>query len=187
MAEQDNFIGQGAALNGQASMRPYKEPGINPFDAAIPGQSLTDNPGNGAWEHPPQFSDIEDATDYVYGRLQKKENLKRIVVLLKMGIPIEALVKIITFSGFLEGKWTVDGAKLLDPAVAMMITSIAELGKIPAKAGLGNVNDEDFFDEMAHNNMAIEQDRSGSPMIPAAKIPPQIENKGLMARGNYGA
>ena len=66
MAKQDNFIGQGAALNGQASMRPYKEPGINPFDAAIPGQSLTDNPGNGAWEHPPQFSDIEDATDYVY-------------------------------------------------------------------------------------------------------------------------
>jgi len=182
MAEQDNFIGQGAALNGQASMRPYKEPGINPFDAAIPGQSLTDNPGNGAWEHPPQFSDIEDATDYVYGRLQKKENLKRIVVLLKMGIPIEALVKIITFSGFLEGKWTVDGAKLLDPAVAMMITSIAELGRIPAKAGLGNVNDEDFFDEMAQNNMAIEQDRSGSPMIPAGKPLPQIENKGIMAR-----
>ena len=36
-------------------------------------------------------SDIEDATDYVYGRLQKKENLKRIVVLLKMGIPIKVI------------------------------------------------------------------------------------------------
>ena len=186
MAEQDNFIGQGADLNAQVPMRAYKEPTTNSFDAAIPGQSLTDNPGNGAWEHPPEFSDIEDATDYIYKRLQKKESLKRVVVLLKMGIPIEALVKIITFSGFLEGKWTVDGAKLLDPVVAMMITSIAELGKIPAKAALGNVNDEDFFDEMAQNNMAIEQDRSGSPMIPADKIPPQIENKGLMARGDYG-
>ena len=185
MAEQDNFIGQGAALNSQTLMRPYQEPQTNSFDAPIPGQSLTDNPGNGAWEHPPEFSDVEAATDYIYGRLQRKENLKRVVVLLKMGIPIEALVKIITFSGFLEGKWTVDGAKLLDPVVAMMITSIAELGKIPAKAGLGNVNDEDFFDEMAHNNMAIEQDRSGSPMI-AQETPPQIENKGLMARGNYG-
>ena len=39
-----------------------------------------------------------------------------------------------------------------------------------------------FFDEMAQNNMAIEQDRSGSPMIPAGKPLPQIENKGLMAR-----
>jgi hypothetical protein len=40
MAEQDNFIGQGAALNGQTSMRSYKEPEVNPFDAAIPGQSM---------------------------------------------------------------------------------------------------------------------------------------------------
>jgi len=182
MAKQDNFIGQAAALNGQTAMRPYKESTINPFNAAIPGQSLTDNPGNGAWEHPPEFSDVEEATDYIYGRLQKKESLKRIVVLLKMGIPIEALVKIITFSGFLEGKWTVDGAKLLDPIVAMMIASIAELGKIPAKAGLGNVNDEDFFDEMAQNNMAIEQDRLGSPMIPTDTPPLQIQNKGLMGR-----
>ena len=185
MAEQDNFMEQGMALDNEAPMGAYKESEINPFNAPIPGQSLTDNPGNGAWEHPPEFADIEGAAEYVYKRLQKKENLKRIVVLLKMGIPIEALVKIITFSGFLEGKWTVDSAKLLDPAVAMMVTSISELGKIPAKAGLGNINDEDFFDEMAQNNMAIEQDRSGSPMI-AQKAPPQIENKGLMARGNYG-
>ena len=185
MAEQDNFMGQGAALNGQAPTGAYKEPATNPFDAAIPGQSLTDNPGNGAWEHPPEIADIEEATEYVYKRLQKKENLKRIVVLLKMGIPIEALVKLITFSGFLEGKWTVDSAKLLDPAVAMMITSIAELGKIPAKAALGNTNDEDFFNEMAQNNTAIEGDRVGPQMV-AQKEPPQIENKGLMARGNYG-
>ena len=182
MAEQDNFIGQGAALNDQASMRPYKEPTTNPFDAAIPAQSLTDNPGNGAWEHPPEFSDIEDATDYIYGRLQKKENLKRVVVLLKMGIPIEALVKLITFSGFLEGKWTVDSAKLLDPVVAMMIASIAEIGNIPAKVALDNINDEDFFDEMAQNNMAIEQDQSGLPMMPAGKPPLQIQDKGLMTR-----
>ena len=68
MAEQDNFIGQGAALNSQTLMRPYQEPPTNSFDAPIPGQSLTDNPGNGAWEHPPEFADIEDATDYIKER-----------------------------------------------------------------------------------------------------------------------
>ena len=26
----------------------------NPFDAPIPGQSLTDEPGNYPWEHPPK-------------------------------------------------------------------------------------------------------------------------------------
>ena len=32
----------------------YVEPAENPFDAPIPGQSLTDEPGNYPWEHPPQ-------------------------------------------------------------------------------------------------------------------------------------
>ena len=34
----------------------------NPFDTPIPGQSLTDVPGNGPWEHPPQFTNIDDAS-----------------------------------------------------------------------------------------------------------------------------
>ena len=37
--------------------------------------------------------------------------MERMFTLLRMGIPVEALVKVITFSGFLEGKWTVDVAK----------------------------------------------------------------------------
>mgnify|MGYP003327175624 CR=1 FL=1 len=32
----------------------YVEPTENRFDAPIPGQSLTDEPGNYPWEHPPQ-------------------------------------------------------------------------------------------------------------------------------------
>ena len=29
----------------------------SPFDTPIPGQSLTDEPGNYPWEHAPQFTD----------------------------------------------------------------------------------------------------------------------------------
>ena len=44
----------------------YTEPEFNRFDAPIPGQSLTDEPGNYPWEHPPQFASVEEATDFVY-------------------------------------------------------------------------------------------------------------------------
>ena len=44
----------------------YIEPEDNVFDAPIPGQSLTDEPGNYPWEHAPQTASIEEATDYVY-------------------------------------------------------------------------------------------------------------------------
>ena len=181
MAEQDNFMGQAAELQGTQDPGVYKEPTINPFNAPIPGQSLTDEPGNYPWEHTPTHPEIEDAAEHVYKNLQKKKNTKRLVVLLKMGIPIEALTKVTTFSGFLEGKWTVDTAKLLEPIVAMMITSIAEIGKIPAKISLGDVDDQEFFDEMAMRNMDIEKDRGDPNMLPANKGPSQPQT-GLMGR-----
>ena len=39
----------------------YEEPNVNRLDAPIPGQSLTDEPGNYPWEHPPKTTDPEDA------------------------------------------------------------------------------------------------------------------------------
>ena len=34
-----------------------------PFDAPIPGQSLTDEPGNAPWEKPAQYDTVEEATN----------------------------------------------------------------------------------------------------------------------------
>ena len=135
----------------------YIEPEDNAFDAPIPGQSLTDEPGNYPWEHAPQTASIEEAADFVYESLMKKENMERMFTLLRMGIPIEALVKVITFAGFLEGKWTVDVAKLLEPIVAMMITGEASLANIPAKINLGDAKDTDFFNEVAERKFEMKQ------------------------------
>ena len=33
----------------------YEESKNNPLDAPVPGQSLTDKPGNYPWEHPPLY------------------------------------------------------------------------------------------------------------------------------------
>ena len=74
MAELDPIIKQAQEIE-QAKKKPtampmqYEEPTINPFNAPIPGQGLTDEPGNYPWEHPPQFPEIEDAADFIYDRL----------------------------------------------------------------------------------------------------------------------
>ena len=127
----------------------YTEPEFNRFDAPIPGQSLTDEPGNYSWEHPPQFASVEEATDFVYERLMDEGNMARMFTLLRMGIPIEALVKIITFTGFIEGKYTVDVAKLLEPIVAMMLAGEAKLAEIPVRFNLGDAGDSKFFQHIA--------------------------------------
>ena len=45
------------------------QPEVDPFDAPVPGQSLTDEPGNYPWEHAPQHSDPEEVLDLLFDKL----------------------------------------------------------------------------------------------------------------------
>ena len=161
----------------------YEEPNVNIFDAPIPGQSLTDEPGNYPWEHPPKTASIEEAMDFVYESMMKEENMSRMFTLLRMGIPIEALVKVITFSGFLEGRWTVDTAKLLEPIVAMMIAGEAGLAEIPAKVNLGDASDSEFFKDMAERKLDINQKEKMTEVPKLPKEDMMAGLQGLMAKG----
>ena len=158
------------------------QPEFDPFNTPIPGQSLTDEPGNYPWEHPPKTPSIEEATDYVYESMMKPENMERMFTLLRMGIPIEALVKIITFSGFLEGRWTVDTAKLLEPIVAMMVAGEAALAEIPAKVNMGDAENTEFFKDMSERkrDMIQAKEMKEMPMIEMDTPAPRL---GLMAKG----
>ena len=160
----------------------YEEPNVNRLDAPIPGQSLTDEPGNYPWEHPPKTASIEEATDYVYESIMKPENMERMFTLLRMGIPVEALVKIITFSGFLEGRWTVDTAKLLEPIVAMMVAGEAAIAEIPAKVNMGDAENTEFFKDMSERkrDMIQAKEMKEMPMIEMDTPAPRL---GLMAKG----
>ena len=161
----------------------YTEPSDNRFDAPIPGQSLTDEPGNYPWEHPPQRASVEEALDEIYESLMTEKNMKRMFTLLRMGIPVEALVKVITFSGFIEGKYTVDVAKLLEPMVAMIITGEATLAEIPAKINIGDAEDTDFFKEMADRKYDMKLDKEDKDKQIEMPMEAPADVAGLMARG----
>tara|TARA_R100001510_G_C7655838_1_gene215285 strand:+ start:492 stop:980 length:489 start_codon:yes stop_codon:yes gene_type:complete len=103
---------------------------INPFDAPVPGQSLTDTPKNYPWENPARFSKLEDSSLHIWKELNKKDTLKRIIVLLEAGISLEALTRTIVFSGFIEGAYSVDSALLLTPIVQKMLFSIGKAAGI---------------------------------------------------------
>ena len=186
MAELDPIIKQAQEIE-QAKKKPtampmqYEEPTINPFNAPIPGQGLTDEPGNYPWEHPPQFPAIEDAADFIYERLSDPKQLKRLLTMMRIGVPIEALVKVITFSGFLEGKFTVDVARLLEPIVAMQIMSKAQVAEIPAKINLEDTEDTEFYKDMAKVKKSIDLDNLPMDKMTEEKIEKESV-KGLMEK-----
>lgn len=102
----------------------------NPFDAPIPGQSLTDSPKNYVWENPPRFTKIEDASIFVWERLQRKDTLTKMIMMLETGVSVESLTRVIIFSGFMEGAFNVDLAILLTPVVQKMIMAIGKASGI---------------------------------------------------------
>ena len=84
------------------------------FGAPIPGESLTSSPTKRMpWERPPQFTNITDAVKYLYERLTIDTNLSDIIDMLRKGITVEEVSRVILTAGFSEGKWNNDLLLLL--------------------------------------------------------------------------
>jgi len=160
-----------------------KEAQYNPFDAPVPGESLTNTPGSAAWEHPPAHAKVEEALEFINDKLMDRENGMRLLTLLDIGIPLEALVKIITFSGFLEGKWTVDVAKMLDPLVGMLLAKIVKDAKLNnVRININDPNDTEFMEDATMHEMAVKQDeRTGEGPMPELST-----QEGLMTKPGIG-
>ena len=122
----------------------------NPFDAPAPGQSLTDTPGNAKWEHPPQFTDVEKASEHLWERLHDRNFLPQILSFLKEGIPVEAIARMVLFGGFMKGKWNPDLAILLSEIIFKQILAIGMAAKIPnMKMFLKDQSNSKFYNEFS--------------------------------------
>ena len=64
----------------------FDRQGVNPFNAPIPGESLTTAPDmQKAWERPPQFTDPDDCMENVYLELTSDEALPELVNMINDG------------------------------------------------------------------------------------------------------
>tara|TARA_R110001592_G_scaffold164361_2_gene398499 strand:- start:3941 stop:4444 length:504 start_codon:yes stop_codon:yes gene_type:complete len=121
------------------------------FDRPIPGQSLTDEPGNYPWEHPPQYTDLREARDRIFEGMTQEENVKQLITMLASNVPAEAIVRTVLFAGFTEGKWTVDMAALLAPVVLIQIISMAKAAGVEKfRILLDEQPDDDFTEAMVN-------------------------------------
>jgi len=161
-------------------MDQLKEAPNNPFDAPVPGQSMTDKPGSAAWEHPPQYTIPADAADFVRDQLSTPEFAQHVIAMLDAGVPVEAIGRVILFGGFTEGKWTPDVAFIIAEPVMKMIVAVGVQGGVKKfKMSLGdmtNKNELKSINDLKNNSEAFKKAAEG-----ATKSLPQPEQKGLMA------
>ena len=162
-------------------MDQYKEGEDNPFDAPIPGQGLTDEPGNYPWEHPPQFTDVVEASEFVWDRLHRPAFTEQVLAMLDAGIPVEALGRIIIFNGFMEGKWNPDVAFLIAAPVMKMIATMGiTAGVDKIKMSMSDITNNEQIQSIAKTKVnAEEAEKIAAGVKQDIK---KIESKGLMAK-----
>ena len=161
-------------------MREFEEGVGNPFDTPIPGQSLTDTPGNYPWEHAPLITDPEQATEFIWDRLHKPEFAEQVIAMLDAGIPVEAIGRIIIFAGFTEGKWTPDVAFIIAEPVMKMIATVGMLGGVKNfRISLEDMTNENELNSIMDIKSKKEAFKKAAKNI--AEDKPKIEQKGLMA------
>ena len=102
------------------------------YGGAIPGQSLTDEPGSRTWENPPEITDPDEAVSYVITRFEQNEETQSAYSKLMLaGMPIESIVNTISFGGFFDGKWGVDVAEIIKPPLMAFFVAFADEYGIP--------------------------------------------------------
>jgi hypothetical protein len=109
----------------------FDEVGVNPFNAPIPGESLTASPETPkAWERPPELTDQEEAMEAVYMELTEQDTLRKLVTVISEGIALDELAQVILYKGYTEGKFNPDMMlNLAEPTIYLLI-AIADYAEI---------------------------------------------------------
>jgi hypothetical protein len=100
------------------------------LNAPIPGQSLTNEPGNVPWEQPPQMVDLDEVVRYYVERLSEPEGVDAVAGLLKSGTPAVAVAKTLMRFSVMKGIHSVDAGMLATPVIVELIRSIGEIEDI---------------------------------------------------------
>ena len=160
----------------------FDEVGVNPFNAPIPGESLTASPDTPkAWERPPQYTEQDEAMKAVYLELTRIGTLKELIKIIDDGIPLDEIAQVVLYKGYTEGKFTPDLMLMLAEPTIYLLIAIADYANIKDYVLYeGDDEDEDTIipgDDIEPINM--DEEETEKP-----KIEPREETvgSGLLAR-----
>jgi len=113
---------------------------VSKISGPIPGQSLTDVPGNYPWERPPETAEPEEAIRLHLAHMSKPEFMDSTLFLLEMGLPAEVLTNTTVTLAVAEGLHSIDVGLIIAPVIQKEIVSIGNMAGIEF---------EEFFSEDA--------------------------------------
>jgi len=99
---------------------------MSAMNRPIPGQSLTDEPKNYAWERPPEITDPNEAVKYHLDRVADPEVIDNVFYALDMGMPVKTLTDSMMTGAVAKGMHSIDVGLIVEPLVRRAVMKIAD-------------------------------------------------------------
>ena len=99
---------------------------MSAMNRPIPGQSLTDEPKNYAWERPPEITDPNEAVKYHLDRVADPEVIDNVFYALDMGMPVKTLTDSMMTGAVAKGMHSIDVGLIAEPLIRRAVMKIAD-------------------------------------------------------------
>jgi len=164
----------------------FDEVGVNPFNAPIPGESLTASPDTPkSWERPPEFTDQEEAMRAVYMELTEQDTLRKIVAIIDEGIALDELAQVILYKGYTSGKFNPDMMMLLAEPTIYLLIAIADYADIKDYTLYEGETEDDPDTQIPGDDITpVNMDEDEEEKSPQRKIEPteEVLGKSLLSK-----
>tara|TARA_R110001592_G_scaffold135540_1_gene351831 strand:- start:49 stop:633 length:585 start_codon:yes stop_codon:yes gene_type:complete len=100
------------------------------LNGPIPGQSLTDTPGNYPWERPPETADPTEALSMHLKKMAGPKYMESALFMMELGVPAEVITNTTLTMAIGNGIHSVDVGLIIAPAIHKEVVSIAEMSGI---------------------------------------------------------
>ena len=109
----------------------FDKVGVNPFNAPVPGESLTASPATQQpWEQPGRYTEQDKAMEAVYMELTSPDNLEKLINIINDGTPLDEIAQVVLYKGYTEGLFNPDLMLLLIEPTLYLLIAIADYADI---------------------------------------------------------
>ena len=142
----------------------FDKVGVNPFNAPIPGESLTVAPDSThSWERPPQYTEVRPYIEDIFLAITEEDKYIELLGMYLDNTPIDEIVQMILYTSMSSGKINPDLMLLCIEPLMYLLIAIAEQNDI--EPVIYEDEDEDFDDEQKELYME-ESEKTLSDMKP---------------------
>lgn len=143
---------------------------------AVPGMSLTTEPGNRPWEQPPQFVTLDQVVSYYTEKLTTEESVDVVLQAMKANVSLMALARTLIKAGVMKGIHSVDVGFVALPILIELMKTIGDMNN------MGYIVEDEDFEAATEIDEATAKEVLQQAVAEVKQAPAVKQAAGLMAR-----